>query len=105
MVIRYELVVTIWIEYKQIQHSYKVQLTLVSYKGVNSQQYMRTPRAYVNTSLCFDTSHSQWSICLDSTIQNTYKGAVSYRVVWQPPDTLLAVVSPPYVLLCAPLAD
>ena len=35
MVIRYELVVTIWIEYKQIQHSYKVQLTPVSYR-VNS---------------------------------------------------------------------
>jgi len=27
---------------------------------------MREPQHYVNTSLCFDTSHSQWSICLDS---------------------------------------
>jgi len=35
---------------------------------------MRTPQHYVNTSLCFDTSHSQWSICLDS-----HKGAVSYN--------------------------
>jgi len=39
---------------------------------------MRTPQHYVNTSLCFDTSHSQWSICLDSTTQKPYKGAVSY---------------------------
>ena len=49
---------------------------------------MRTPQHYENTSLCFDTAHSQWSICLDSTTQNTYKGAVSYggfsRTVYEP---------------------
>ena len=54
---------------KQSINRYSTLIRYSSHQCLIGEQYhqlMRTPQYYVNTSLCFDTSHSQWSICLDS---------------------------------------
>ena len=59
---------------KQSINRYNTLIRYSSHQCLIGEQYhqlMRIPQHYVNTSLCFDTSHSQWSICLDS-----HKGAV-----------------------------
>ena len=51
-------------------------------QGEQYHQLMRTPQHYVNTSLCFDTSHSQWSICLDShSIRQQSSSCYSWQFV------------------------